>query len=633
MTARAACLLVLVAAAPARAADVAKDSATADERTLLATLDAEQYIKARDQAEAILAKAPESFVATWAMALVHHNEEGNHARALYFVVRAEELLARRFGDDSTWLRKILLEEYDVLFEMNRNADALAVLDRHDAVFGPTRAELRIWPLFKLGRADEARAIATRLAASDDWGERARGYNGMLSIEYEAHDREASYRWAVEGIRATQERDCVILRNAAGSAFTRFRLGESEGYALRAHKAEIRDCPHAGYDQLAGLYLVEGEFQKALSAIETLKQERLEKRVRPHFALTRRMILADVLYALGKVDDAERMAGELYGLPERTGLTSSSVTTERIGRSFRYWMALDTRLVEEREKASYGPFFAGVSADAVRLVLTHWELRRALIQLCADSDALVGLVRPNLGDLNDITPWRMGALVDVLGVGVVRAAVARARILDAKFPEAGAYLDALEGEVAFRGGRLAEADRLATAALAHLPREEAMLRWRTQAWQADALRRLGRMSDARPLYQQVMQKLPSALRFLDLRLPVTVEGDASPLARKAAARVARSTRFARGADAPFRVQASGRDGTVELCLTDDRGFQFACAAGERRATEEETLRSALDAFHAAAFSPKVSLNQSDLNSLDGSPVRVGADEALKGVLEP
>src|SRR5262249_56006258 len=122
------------------------------------------------------------------------------------------------------------------------------------------------------------------------------------------------------------------------------------------------------------------------------------------------------------------AGGVTGLPERPGLIPSWVTPERMGRSFRYWMALAPRLTEERERASYRPFLAGATGDAVRLVLTHWELRRALIQLCADADALVTLVRPNLGDLNDITPWRMGALIDVLGVGVVRAAVARAPVL-------------------------------------------------------------------------------------------------------------------------------------------------------------------------------------------------------------
>jgi hypothetical protein len=46
-----------------------------------------------------------------------------------------------------------------------------------------------------------------------------------------------------------------------------------------------------------------------------------------------------------------------------------------------------------------------------------------------------------------------------------------------------------------------------------------------------------------------------------------------------------------------------------------------------------VESGLEKFHAAAFSPKVSLKQSDLNSLDGTTVRVGADEVLKGVLGP
>jgi hypothetical protein len=44
-----------------------------------------------------------------------------------------------------------------------------------------------------------------------------------------------------------------------------------------------------------------------------------------------------------------------------------------------------------------------------------------------------------------------------------------------------------------------------------------------------------------------------------------------------------------------------------------------------------VNKALEAFHVAAFSPKVSLTQSDLKSLDGSPVRVGADQAMKKLL--
>jgi hypothetical protein len=46
-----------------------------------------------------------------------------------------------------------------------------------------------------------------------------------------------------------------------------------------------------------------------------------------------------------------------------------------------------------------------------------------------------------------------------------------------------------------------------------------------------------------------------------------------------------------------------------------------------------VTSALDAFHDAAFSPRVALSQSDLSSLDGSPVCVSADQVVKGILGP
>ena len=53
----------------------------------------------------------------------------------------------------------------------------------------------------------------------------------------------------------------------------------------------------------------------------------------------------------------------------------------------------------------------------------------------------------------------------------------------------------------------------------------------------------------------------------------------------------------------------------------------------KGTKDDAVVSALDAFHEAAFSPKVALGQLDLSSLDGSPVRVSADQVVKGILQP
>ena len=81
------------------------------------------------------------------------------------------------------------------------------------------------------------------------------------------------------------------------------------------------------------------------------------------------------------------------------------------------------------------------------------------------------------------------------------------------------------------------------------------------------------------------------------------------------------------------QVAARGKSVEVCLTDSNGFQFTCKAGAPREKSEDPIADALDAFHVEAFSPKVTLTQSDLSSLDGSPVRVGADEVVKKVMEP
>lgn len=596
---------------------------TAAERALLEEVEANHLIKARDAAERVLAENPSSLAATWAMARVHHDEEGNHARALYFVTRAQELLGER---DTDWGKKLLLEEYWIAVEMNRNAEALAVLDRYEAKYGPPPPHLRIWPAFKLGRGEEARAIARRLTLSDDWDDRAHGYNGLLSIAFEEHDRSEAHRWAKEGAAATQELSCTILRNAAGTAYTSFRLAEAEELALKAVKA--RDCADSVYNQLAGLYLVMGELQKAISALGASRSQPVEKRYRPQFALVRRGALVDLLSVLGKGDEAGTLATELYAQPARTGMVSGSAQVERLARTFRYALGLEGQLSLLRERSSYGSRLAALASALERgsLLVARWEARRALVQLVFEDERLVLLVRPNLGEVNDWATWRMGDLIGLLGGGVVASAVERARLADAASPEAAAYLDALAGEVAFRDGDAEAADRLATSALARLPREEALLRWRTQAWHAEVLRGLGRSADARAAYQEVLQQWPTAFRLLDLRLPVRLSVDGSALGEEAGERLARSSRFELVDGAPFLLEVRTREASLEVCLVDDHGVRMACAA-------KDGVDAALEAFHATAFSPKVSLHESDLRSLDGSPIRIGADEALKEVLGP
>jgi hypothetical protein len=311
------------------------------------------------------------------------------------------------------------------------------------------------------------------------------------------------------------------------------------------------------------------------------------------------------------------------------MVSGAVEIEHLARTLRYAFALDGRIGLLREQASYGPRLLGslsIAAELSGLLATRWEVRRAVHKLVAQEGRLALLVRPNLGEVNDWTTWRLADLIDILGTGVMASAVKKARADDLATPEASPYLDALAGEIAFRTGHTTEADRLATSALSGLPREEALLRWRTLAWHAEVLRSLGRADAAEAATLEVLQRWPTAFRLLELPLRVKLMTDGSAAAEETAARLGRSLRFSVEAETTLvlRVDAPASPGPVEICLLDSHGAQLSCAKGE-------DAQKALDAFHAAAFSPKVSLTESDLRSLDGSPVRVEADQALKEVL--
>ncbi|MFO0595346.1 MAG: hypothetical protein U0228_08580 [Myxococcaceae bacterium] len=597
---------------------------TAEERALLDEVDQQHFIKARDKAEKILEKSPDSFPATWAMARIHHDEEGNHPRALAWVRKAEKLLD---DQDREWGIKLMLEEHFILAEMNRNEEALAVLDRFDEKFGPAPPYMRIWPLFKSGHMNEAREIATKLAASDDEGDRADGYNGLLSIAFEEHDREGTYKWSMAGVDATGGRNCTIVRNAASAAFTRLKLEEAEQLSAKARK--LKDCIDPVDNQIASLAIIEGQFQQAVAALESSKSSYIEKRYRPHFALVRRGVLVDLLEAVGQNAEAAKLAQELYGQQQRMGASSSSMEIERLTRALRYAFALDGRITQLEETMAMAPLpngAASMAPELARLVAARWEVRRALVQLLSADDRLLLLTRPAMGEVSDWAHWRTGDLIEVVGTGVMRASIKRARTIDAPFPEAVPYLDALEGEVAFKEGNWKDAQRLVEGSLEKMPKRDALWRWRLTAIRSECLRRLGHATDARADQQELLQRWPTAFRMLRLQVPVMVSADQSQVAKDLVSRVSRNPRFEVLSKAPFRVMITGRPKGADLCLLDDSGSQLACAGGD-------DADKALGAFAAAAFSPRISLTQSDLRSLDGSPVRVGADQALKKLLGP
>jgi hypothetical protein len=594
---------------------------TSDEQAILNELDREKFIKARELAQKLIAKDKNSFIATYALAIVHHEEEGNHARALFHIRAAEKLLYKR-GLEPSWHIKVLREESAILSEMDNTDEQIRVLDRHARLYPPGNPSRKIWPLLKEKRYDEAKKLAEEVATSEDANERLTAHNGLLTVWEEQRLREEAFQ---AGRVATEHfpNSCIIHRNAGILAWERFKPQVAEEWLLHGTNARDNDCGETPFTDLAWHYLLAGEVNQAVSALKKANGVPIAKRNRARYVIMRRALLADLLHVLGKPDQAERLAREVYEQPERTGTTSNSAAISRLTRTMRYWLALDAKLNYEAEKASYRGIASGITART-KLALERWEVRRALFQLSADEQALLTITRPNLGDFH-IARWTTGGLVEILGSGVMQTAVANARALDAKFPEATPYLDALEGEIAYRTDDLPRALELADKALAGIPSADGLIRWYVMAWQADARWREGDHEKALAGYHEVLLKLPSALRILDLALPVTITHDGSGRAEEAADAIADSPRFEHSSNG-FQISLTSQGKTLTACLSDKHGMQFACASSDK------DVETALDAFHAAAFSPKVAVTQADLNSLDGNTSSRTADQVLEGLLD-
>ena len=76
--------------------------------------------------------------------------------------------------------------------------------------------------------------------------------------------------------------------------------------------------------------------------------------------------------------------------------------------------------------------------------------------------------------------------------------------------------------------------------------------------------------------------------------------------------------------------------LELCLTSSMGGLIACSSVDIKdydVSPEETPHVAeiVNNFYHVAFAPRVDASQSGLNSLDGTPLQMSADQALEQLL--
>lgn len=600
------------------------------EREALRLAKAGRFIEAREEAEAILAEGP-SFLATVALAEIHHKAQGNLPRSLFLVRQAEAMLLERFGNPPEgaearqWHARLLEEQIDLLGGMDRRQDQLVHFDRYKDQYGEGLEVRRIWPLFKLGRIEEARALGERLADTQDPWTALSALNSLMAMASEEGLRQESLDYGLRANRAASGTSRVVLMNLAECSMECFRFADVPRY-IAAAVAAGNDASDHPLGRLVVFHLLRGEFGPSLQSLATIRTEPLEFRFLQQHDTEHHAHWVHILIALGRFEDAAARSQRLVDDVNRVGFSSVSREIAEFVLVLPYWAARLGNAERQRERRavrSFTAFFADAGKRITDTLALARQRRRAM-RLAAEPALLASVVRPYL---TEAQPWLAGTLIDLLGEGLVTKAVAAARDAEREFADATRpYFDALDGEIASRKGRFDVAVRLGRSALADLPADERLMRGRVLAWLAEPLWETGNPVEAVEAVEEALHLHPAAFRLLGASVPVEVFHDGDPASEALARKLDRSPRF-EARQGGLRIDVTtGAEGS-RICLANRAGNGTPrCNDDFTRPGEDDGPDELVDAFHDAVFAADYELTPEMVGLLDGRRVSADAQES-------
>ncbi|NCQ59433.1 MAG: hypothetical protein GW913_02040 [Myxococcales bacterium] len=605
------------------------EEAEVGERRLWELVQAGRFIRAREAAEQYVANHPDSYVGHFVLGLAQHYGEANFPRALYEVKLARQAFERRYGPEPSpgdpwrWHARILDEQAQAEGDLDHFAERLAIIALKNRLYDPDEVAARAWPLMKLHRYREARMAAQAGLRVGTEMETVIGLNSLCAIEFEAGNDGESYTacraaldYAQQGGRTPET---VDLTNFAEASRSMFRFDEAERILLEATRARVSWYGNP-WMELGELYTRAGRLPEALNALEQVPPYRAQRpaHVRESDRNETRRALAAFFLVAGRVDDALRITKRALVLPDRRAHTSRDPAQDRaiIALIDRRARLVEAERIEEGASARGLGARLWAWARAQRERLDAWQGGRKAARLLADEDRLVGTFAIGTSRSAITPPWLIGDLVNVLGAGVVRAAVQRARAVDQR-PGAGAYYDAFLAEAAFADGDAERAVELAGRSIAALSPGDALLEARVRALSAAASWEDG-AQDARAQYDAALQKDPGVFRRLGLPLPVHIVAGEGEVAQAVADAVSRSPRF-EADDAGLRLLIEADASHGRVCLEGIGGSALGCgeASLEAHDTVADLAQRIVDKLHEDVFAPRLDLSQADANSLDGT----------------
>lgn len=629
-----------------RASVASGRAATSDEWKLWALAEDHKYVEAREAAQKLARKEPDSFVAQLVLGIVQRDAEGNLAKGVFHLEQAMRFFAARYGRPShdpkvdRWFATLIVELAWAHGEMEHHEEKLKLIAEYNKRFGDVIIGEQAWPLMKLGRFREARAMARKAIETELPGQRRTALNALCAIEFEAGNPYESYEACKEAVDVGREdptsMDSVDLTNLAEAARSLFRFDEAESAALEASEGRVAWYGNPFVD-LADLYLREGRFPEALDALKKAPAYRASRpaAVRDSDVNENKRVLASFFIAMGRADEANALTTQILTAPDRKSNNSRDAGQDEalaalLSRRTQRMMA---ELVSER--ATSRGWFARTRAcfEALTLRLGAWNAGTRAAKLLSERERLTGIFKIGLHDGAISPPWLMGDLVDVMGAAVVEEALDTAARTDPR-RDAKAYYDAFAAEALVARGDREPAAAKITSALAGLNPAETLLRARLFALRGQLLSDEGQHDQAFEAYRAAYEIDPGVFRRLEIELPATTRAQGT-LAEDVVDGAVNSVRFTEESQG-VRIEAQSSELSIHACVRDPAGTEWACITESREKNEadEDFVARSTSKLLAAVFAPRIDLSQGDMQSLDGSNqvTRTGVDD-LRGVNAP
>ena len=399
--------------------------ASPPEREAIQSVAKGKYVKARELAEKILQDQPESIPALLALAEVYHKGEAHLPRALFHVRQVRKLLHRRGlanpddGDSREWYLRALELEYHILRDLDQAENQLRVVQLIEQLYEPL-PWLKVWPLFKCKRLDEAEEALQQCEKTGRW--RLHSLNSRCALEEQRGRRVPTYEAGLLMTKAIPG-SAVLWSNLGGAAQYAFLQEEAKSAYLKAVKLPV-DFHGTAYRSLALLYLQQGRFPAALDALKKGQKQRAQRKAHTLQQDQTKMdrTIGLLLLALGKSEQAARFTQRAILKPDRTGSTTDDETALALTNGLVYWTVLCSQLEEGRENhaAKSGLKQFDPSAAQQALEFQIWTHRQKLLKILQDPKRL-NVLRPYMPGQSEAETWLLGGLLQILPSGVAEEA--------------------------------------------------------------------------------------------------------------------------------------------------------------------------------------------------------------------